>query len=62
MSGNGDGGNAAEMGTGNGNSLRACRRKQFPNQESTTYRQSISCKLLIFRSRKSISDRLSGCP
>jgi hypothetical protein len=40
----------------------ACRREIFPNQESTTYRDSTFCKLLILRSRKSISDRLSGCP
>jgi hypothetical protein len=40
----------------------ACRRKTFPNQESMTYGDAFACKLLILRLRKSISDRLSGCP
>jgi amidase len=41
-------------------SLRACRRKEFANQESTTYGPKHFRKLLILRSPKSISDRLSG--
>src|SRR6185312_2548158 len=43
---------------GTRDSLRACRTGKFPKQESTTYRQATICKLLILRSRKSISDRL----
>jgi hypothetical protein len=27
--------------------LRVCRRERFPNQESITYKQLITCKLLI---------------
>jgi len=45
-----------------GDGLRACRRERFPNQESITCREGAVCKLLILRSRKSISDRLQICP
>src|SRR6516225_774727 len=45
-----------------GDSLRACRSKRFCDEKSITYSRLNVCKLLILRSRKSISDRLSGCP
>ena len=44
-----------------GDSLRACRREKFPNQESITYKDRCPGKLLILRSGKSISDRLLIC-
>jgi len=44
-----------------GDSLRACRREKFLNEESITYRHSMRRNLLILRSGKSISDRLLNC-
>jgi hypothetical protein len=44
-----------------GDSLRACRREKFLNEESITYRDDRYRKLLILRPRNSISDRLLNC-